>query len=208
MTKIEKTERIQEIKELVQAFCNRHLNEELTGYALKLCDKLGRKRTLSIVRGRKEIWAAAIVYVIARLNFLFDMENEFFLTADTICDFFGAKKSTVGNKATQIEKACKLGLGAEGFCSPHISDCLTFVQTPDGFILPKSMLAEPEIVVEFVEGEEAEGLERFMVERLRRKEREAAEKKARRREINLKIAEKKKKKKKEHDKQLGLFDEF
>ena len=31
MTKIEKTERIQEIKELVQAFCNRHLNEELAG---------------------------------------------------------------------------------------------------------------------------------------------------------------------------------
>jgi len=49
MTKIEKTERIQEIKELMQAFCNRHLNEELTGYVLKLCDKLGRKRTLSIV---------------------------------------------------------------------------------------------------------------------------------------------------------------
>ena len=55
MTKIEKTERIQEIKELVQAFCSRHLNEELTGYALKLCDKLGRKRTLSIVRGIGEI---------------------------------------------------------------------------------------------------------------------------------------------------------
>ena len=208
MTKIEKTERIQEIKELVQAFCNRHLNEELTGYALKLCDKLGRKRTLSIVRGRKEIWSAAIVYVIARLNFLFDMEKEFFLTADTICDFFGAKKSTVGNKATQIERACKLGLGAEGFCSPHISDSLTFVQTPDGFIFPKSMLAEPEILVEFVDAEGAEELERFMVERLHRKEHEAPEKKARCRETNLKIAEKKKKKKKEHDKQLGLFDEF
>ena len=115
MTKIEKTERIQEIKELVQVFCNRHLNEELTGYALKLCDKLGRKRTLSIVRGRKEIWAASIVYVIARLNFLFDPENELFLTADTICEFFGAKKTTIGNKATQIEKACNLGFGAEGF---------------------------------------------------------------------------------------------
>jgi len=146
--------------------------------------------------------------MVARLNFLFDPENEFFLTTETLCDFFGAKKSMVGNKATQIEKACKLGLGAEGFCSPHISDSLTFVQTPDGFILPKSMLAKPEIVVEFVDGEEAEKLERFMVERLRRKEREAAEKKARRTEINRKIAENKKKKKKEHDKQLSLFDEF
>ena len=49
MTKIDKSERVEEIKELVQAFCNRHLNEELAGYALKLCDKIGRKRTLSII---------------------------------------------------------------------------------------------------------------------------------------------------------------
>ena len=208
MTKIEKTERIQEIKELVQAFCNRHLNEELTGYALKLCDKLGRKRTLSIVRGRKEIWAASIVYVIARLNFLFDPENEFFLTADTICEFFGAKKSTIGNKATQIEKACDLALGAEGFCSPEISDALTLVELPNGLVIPKSMLPEFEVVYEVADDEETNELEEFMAERQRRKEREAAEKRARRREINLKIAEKKKKKKKEHDKQLGLFDEF
>ena len=206
MTKIEKTERIQEIKELVQAFCNRHLNEELTSYALKLCNKLGRKRTLSIVRGRKEIWAAAIVYVIARLNFLFDMENEFFLTADTICDFFGAKKSTVGNKATQIEKACNLALGAEGFCSPEISDALTLVELPNGLVIPKSMLPEFEVVYEVADDEETKELEEFMAERQRRKEREAAEKKARRAEINRKIAENSKKKKKEHDKQLRLFD--
>ena len=39
MTKIEKTERIQEIKELVQAFCNRRLNEglaEVWGHSLVL----------------------------------------------------------------------------------------------------------------------------------------------------------------------------
>ena len=48
MTNIEKTEGVHEMKDLVQAFCNRHLNEELAGYAMKLCDKLGRKRTLSV----------------------------------------------------------------------------------------------------------------------------------------------------------------
>ena len=94
---------------------------------VQLGEKLGRKRIVSITRGRKEIWAAAIVYVIARLNFLFDMKNEFFLSADTICDFFGAKKSTVGSKASQIEKICNLGLGAEGFCSPDISDTLSIL---------------------------------------------------------------------------------
>jgi hypothetical protein len=64
----EKAITLREIKELVQAFYDRHLNEELAGYALKLCDTLGRKRILDISRGRKEIWATAIVYVITRLN--------------------------------------------------------------------------------------------------------------------------------------------
>ena len=208
MTEDEKKQRLDEIKELVQAFCEEHLNEELTGYALKLCDTLGRKRKISITRGKKEIWAASIIYVIARLNFLFDPDNELFLSADTICDFFGAKKSTVGNKATQIEKACNLGLGAEGFCSQHISDALTFVELPNGLIIPKSMLPKPEIVVEFADGKEEEEFQKYMAEQQRLKEREAAEKRARRDEINRKIAENKKKKEKEHDNQLNLFDEF
>jgi hypothetical protein len=40
MTKIDKLERLEEIKALVQRFCNQHLNEELAGYAIKLCDSL------------------------------------------------------------------------------------------------------------------------------------------------------------------------
>jgi hypothetical protein len=67
---LRRSERLKEIKELTQAFCGLHLNEELAGYALKLCGKLRRKRTLSIIRGKKEIWSASIVYVIARLDVL------------------------------------------------------------------------------------------------------------------------------------------
>lgn len=204
--KAEKAEKLKEIKELVQAFCDRHLNEELAGYALKLCNTLGRKRTLAVVRGRKEIWAAAIVYVIARLNFLFDPENEYFLTADTICEFFGTQKTTTGNKATQIEKACRIGIGAEGFCSQHISDTFTLVELPNGLVVPKSMLSDFEIVYEMANDEETQEIEKFLEEQQRIKDRKAREKKARRTEINRKIAKDKRKKK--QGKQLGLFDEF
>ena len=147
---IKKDERLKEIKELAVSFCVEHLNEELKSYVLRLCDTLNRKRKISITSGKKEIWAASIIYVIARLNFLFDSENELFLSADTICDFFGTKKSTVGNKATQIEKACSLGIGAEGFCSPEISDSVTLVELSNGLIIPKSMLPDFEIAVEAV----------------------------------------------------------
>jgi hypothetical protein len=206
MMKVEKSERLNEIRQLVLAFCEEHLNEELAVYALKLCETLDRKRKISITRGGKEIWAASIVYVIARLNFLFDPESEFCLTADTICDFFGTKKSTIGSKATHIENICNLGLGAEGFCSPEISDALTLVELPNGLVIPKSMVPRLDFVVEAANDEEEKELEEFMAEQQQLKEREIAEKKARRAEINRKIAEDKKKKKKENDKQLALFD--
>jgi hypothetical protein len=206
MKKTEKNQRLAEIKELVLGFCDKHLNEELAGYALKLCETLDRKRKISINRGSKEIWAASIVYVIARLNFLFDPESEFSLTADTICDFFGAKKSTIGSKATHIEDVCNLGLGAVGFCSPKISDSLTLVELPNGLVVPKSMVPRLGFVIEAANDEEEKELEEFMAEKQRIKEREAAEKKARRAEINRKIAKEKKKKRKENEKQVVLFD--
>ncbi|MGR3293757.1 MAG: DUF6398 domain-containing protein [Candidatus Scalindua sp.] len=141
-----------EIKELLSSFCEKNLNDELAGYALKLYDTLGRKKKINISRGRKEIWAASIVYTIARLNFLFDQENSNHITADTICHYFNTRKSTVGSKATQIEDACKLTIGAEGYCSKHITDSFTFYKTQEGFIVPKSMIEVPEIVFEIAEG--------------------------------------------------------
>ena len=174
MEKAAKDERLKEIEELVVSFCVEHLNEELQGYALRLCDTLGRKRKISIMRGKKEIWAASIIYVIARLNFLFDVENDMFLSADTICDFFGAKKSTIGNKATQIEKACNLGIGAQGFCSPEISDALTFVELPNGLVIPKSMLPKPKVVVEFADEKEEREFQEYMAEQEHLKKRKAA----------------------------------
>ncbi len=208
MEKAKKDERLKEIKELAGSFCVEHLNEELQSYVLKLCDTLGRKRKISITNGKKEIWAASIINVIARLNFLFDTKNELFLSADTICNFFGTRKSTVGSKATQIEKACKLGFGAEGFCSPEISDAMTLVELPSGFVIPKSMLPDYEIVYELADDEESMEMDKFIAEQQCLRERKAAEKKARRTEINRKIAEDKKKKKKKQDGQLSLFDSF
>jgi hypothetical protein len=204
----EKKQRLEEITDLVLAFCEEHLDDELHGYALELCDILGRKRRISITRGKKEIWAASIIYVIARLNFLFDPESEFFLSADTVCDFFGTKKSTVGNKATQIERACNLGLGAEGLCRPEISDALTLVELPSGLVVPKNMLPKFDIVYEVADEEDTKEIEQFMDEQRRLKERKAAEKMARRAEINRKIAKEKKKRKIDNDKQLSLFDDF
>ena len=197
-----------EIKELLRSFCEKHLNDEFMGYAFKLCDVLGRKKKINLSHGRKEIWAASIIYAIARLNFLFDKENSHYITADTICNYFNTRKSTVGNKATQIEDTCNLVIGAEEYCSKHITDSLTFYKTPEGFIIPKSMIEEPEIVVEIAEGEDAKEFERFVENQRKIREQEIKEKQERRAEINREIAEKKRKNKDYEKRQLKLFGDL
>lgn len=140
--KEKKQERAKKISNLINGFCNRYLNDDLQGYAMKLLERLTRKRTYSITSGRIEIWASAIIWVIARLNFLLDSQNSNNISTDTICDFFDTKKSTVGNRATDIEKACKIRMGEEGLCNSEISDSLSFVQLPNGIVLTKRMAKE------------------------------------------------------------------
>ncbi len=133
-----------QVRYLLTEFSTQHLNDELMNYTLNLFDMLERKKDISNSRGKTEIWAAAIVYVIARLNFLFDRDNAYFLSSDTIFDFFHTKKSTVSNKANEIEKNYKIGFGTKGLCSKGISDSLTLIQLPGGFVIPKNALRPPQ----------------------------------------------------------------
>ena len=137
-----KKKRIKEVESLLQDFSNEYLEDELKGYAFKLWQQLGRKRTYNVAGGRKEIWASAVVYVVARLNFLFDKSNLHYLTADTICDFFGTNKKTVSGRATEIENVCKIRQGQNGLCRTEISDSLTFIQLPNCVVLTKKMAKE------------------------------------------------------------------
>ncbi len=80
------------------------------------------------------------------------------------CYFFSCKKSTIGNKSTQIEKACSLGIGSPGFCSQDISDAFTLVQLPNGMIATQEMMkrwALPENKIDFVHGGENEETNKF-----------------------------------------------
>ncbi|MDR4498112.1 MAG: DUF6398 domain-containing protein [Candidatus Scalindua sp.] len=205
----EKNESLNEIKRLLESFFGKYLNEEYRGYALKLCDTLGRKRKIDLSRGKREIWAASIMYVIARLNFLFDKENENYLSADTINNFFNTSKSTVGSKAALIEEVCDLTIGAEGYCRKEISDSLTFYQSPEGFIFPKSMMGDRELILQVAEGQEAEEIEKYMENQRKAEEGEITKwKKQREEKIRKKAEEKRKKSENAKDyTQLKLFDD-
>lgn len=196
-----KNEKAREISELVESFCRQHLNEELAACAARLCDRLSRSRNLDITRGKNEIWAASIVYLIARANFLFDPANSNFLTADIICDFFGTKKTTTGNKATVIERTFNIGIGDRNYCTREITESFSFIKTPGGFIIPAMMAHEMltgesnDIEIEIANEQQSQEIDKFMAEKKRLLEEAEQARQERRAEINREIADKKQKKK-------------
>ena len=90
------------IEPLITGFCNQYLNEEYRELCLHLLEKLCRKKPSPLLAGRKNTWAAAIIYAITTNNFIFDKSQPIHLTADELCAPFGLAKSTVSNKAREI----------------------------------------------------------------------------------------------------------
>ncbi len=197
--KKEKKYKLAEIKNLIHEFCVKRLNKEYEEFCLRLCDTLGRKRNINILRSSSEQWAASIIYEIARLNFLFDKENDHYITAHEICDFYHTKKSTTGNKATQIEILCNLSPGAEGYCTEEITDMFTYYVTDTGFIIPKSMIDGKIIDIQITD--------ELIIEHLKKNsnDKESIEEQ-REREKQERLEANKKKLEKRDKNQLGLFD--
>ena len=108
MEKIELKAREDEIAKMVTEFCNGKINAEYATLCEKMVRKLGRKRSNPLERGRLEIWAAAVIYTVATMNFLFDKSFEPYIPSSDIFNHFGTSSSTVAQKAAQIRTMLKL----------------------------------------------------------------------------------------------------
>ena len=97
-----------EIAQMVTTFCKERLDEEYEQLCEKMVRKLGRKRTKPLLTGRTEIWAAAVVYTVGTMNFLFDKSFEPYVSSADITEYFGTSSSTVAQKARTIRQLLKL----------------------------------------------------------------------------------------------------
>jgi hypothetical protein len=69
---------------------------------------LCRKRSSPLLRGKIEIWAAAIVHTVASVNFDCDSSQIPHITLDQLCSASGTSKTTVGAMATLIRRLLKI----------------------------------------------------------------------------------------------------
>ncbi len=138
MTKEDIKTKESKLIEMTADFCAQKLNSEYRQLCEKLIKKMGRKRDVPFQRGKLEIWAAAVVYTIGTINFLFDESFEPCITSDQINEFFGTKKSTVSNKAAQIRDLFDIGHFNPEFSTKRMSENNPFnnLVMVDGFIVP------------------------------------------------------------------------
>ena len=70
---------------------------------------LTRKRPSPLLRGKENVWAAAAVHAVGRVNFLDDSSRTPHCKPKVIYEFFGIAESTGQNKSKEIRGILKMG---------------------------------------------------------------------------------------------------
>ena len=157
MTKQEIKQKEAKLIEMTSAFCTDKLDDDYLQLCEKMIKKLGRKRDVPFQRGNLEIWAAAVVYAIGFVNFLFDKSFEPYVSAGEISEYFGTKSSTVSNRAREIKDMFEMSRFSSEFSTETvaaINPYNNFVMV-DGFLVLLNTL--PPDIQEMVKEARARG---------------------------------------------------
>ncbi len=111
-----------EITEITDAFCQEHFDEEYAGVCRALTAKLSRKRPSPLARGRTKTWAAAVIYTIGQVNFLFDKNQPPYMAAGDLCEAVGVSQSTASSKAKKIRDMLNIGIMDPEWTLPSMMD--------------------------------------------------------------------------------------
>jgi hypothetical protein len=102
-------EKFAAITALTDAFCEKELNYEYRVLIQRVVGSLARKRPSPLVKGKENVWAAAAVHAIGRINFLDDPSQVPHCKPKIVFEFFGIAESTGQNKSREIRET--LGMG-------------------------------------------------------------------------------------------------
>jgi len=142
----EKINRIKnELKDLTGEFCRSRINEEYASLCDKMIDKMARKRNVPFLSGKRETWAASIIYSIGQINFLFDSTFEPYIEGAEICEYFDVSRSSVSSKAKKIREMFRMGYYDEEFSSERNIEknpMKDFVMLNNGLIVTKDYLRD------------------------------------------------------------------
>jgi len=132
----------EDIIQITDEVCAKLLDAEYADLARHAIAKLARKRPSPLLSGRRGTWAAAVVYALGQVNFLFDPSGEPHLTADELSAAFGTAKSTMSSKAKQVRDLLKMNQFTAEFLRADVlaeNPMIWFVEV-DGLVMDSRSL--------------------------------------------------------------------
>jgi hypothetical protein len=103
-------QRYSDITELTDGFCAQHLTEEYRDLCRTMTAALSRKRPSPLVNGPIKSWACTIIYMIGKVNYLFNKDSKPYMRADQLCRHFDLQAKTISARATRL--SAMLGITA------------------------------------------------------------------------------------------------
>ncbi|HKF78435.1 MAG TPA: DUF6398 domain-containing protein [Candidatus Dormibacteraeota bacterium] len=91
-----------EILRLTDSFCAEHLDAEYGHTCRRLVARLARRRPTPLARGDPRVWAAAAIYTVGSLDFLFHPSSEPHINVRQLSALTGVPRSTLAARARQI----------------------------------------------------------------------------------------------------------
>ena len=144
----------EEIIEITDPVCAELLDAEYAGLARQVVAKLARKRPSPLASGRRGTWAAAVVYALGQVNFLFDAASEPHLTGDELSAAFGVAKSTMSGKAKLVRDLLQMSYFSAEFlrASALAENPMVWLIEVDGLAMDSRSLPIEYQVVAFERG--------------------------------------------------------
>ena len=96
------------ITALTDAFCDKHLNDEYRALIHRVVGSLARKRPSPLLKGREEVWAAAAVHAVGRMNFLDDPSQKPHMKMTDVDKAFGVSSGTGQGRSKTIRDMLKM----------------------------------------------------------------------------------------------------
>ena len=102
-------EKEKELIKLINAFCDKYLDEEYKNLSVKLIKRMANEEKVLFNCGSLENWATSILYALGQINYLFNKTHEGqYVSRKTLLRFYHAKSSTITNKSAEIKKKYNL----------------------------------------------------------------------------------------------------
>ncbi len=129
---------IERVTKLISEYAVKNLTYEHEKLCLKLWRNFSKKRK-GLGRSRNESWSAAVIYIIARLNFC---EG---ITQNVLAEYFKISISSVASKISEIERALKIHSFDKRYTTEEMKSqnpWNDFMMDPSGLIIRKPRESE------------------------------------------------------------------